>query len=246
MVTFKTESRGFDTSRDLAVRRPSAYTPFTQGLWPLRRPCATTKLAFFVPQLCLLWPTNGVHWVITVANTVPPFSDHGNPWATMVLRPLCLLCATCCATQHFEGSRNVQGSCCSSYTATGLSGFWRPLNVLIIFWSLKGGTKVAALCKVSFSKQRPRINAQWCRRPHTGSHKCTTSCEHKGHKGRLRIGDNHSIISGSSCLEIRSIDAEKYAGCKIDKNRIDHILKSAERKYCQVRLCEYKSNLKRN
>ena len=56
--------------------------------------------AFLVPPLCLLWTTNGVHWAITVATTVPPFSDHGNTWVTMamVLPSLCLLCATCCAT----------------------------------------------------------------------------------------------------------------------------------------------------
>ena len=56
--------------------------------------------AFLVPPLCLLWTTNDVHWAITVATTVPPFSDHGNTWATMamVLPSLCLLCATCCAT----------------------------------------------------------------------------------------------------------------------------------------------------
>ena len=56
--------------------------------------------AFLVPPLCLLWPTNSIHWAITVATTVPPFGDHGNAWATlaMVLPPLCLLCATCCAT----------------------------------------------------------------------------------------------------------------------------------------------------
>ena len=50
--------------------------------------------------LCLLWPTNSVHWAITVATTMLPFGDLGNPWATMamVLPPLCLLCTTCCAT----------------------------------------------------------------------------------------------------------------------------------------------------
>ena len=31
-----------------------------------------------------------------------------------------------------------------------ISKFGRPLSVLIIFWSLKGGTKVAALCKGGF------------------------------------------------------------------------------------------------
>ena len=56
--------------------------------------------AFLVPPLCLLWPTNGVHWAITEAPTVPPFSDHGNTWATMAmfLPSLCLLWATWCAT----------------------------------------------------------------------------------------------------------------------------------------------------
>ena len=56
--------------------------------------------AFLVPPLCLLWPTNGIHWAITVATTEPPFSHHGNTWATMAmdLPSLCLLCATCCAT----------------------------------------------------------------------------------------------------------------------------------------------------
>ena len=88
--------------------------------------------AFLVPPLCLLWTTNGVHWAITVATTVPPFSDHGNTWATMamVLPSLCLLCATCCATTT---ALVVQGSCCSSYTETELSGFRRPLSVLTIF-----------------------------------------------------------------------------------------------------------------
>ena len=50
-----------------------------------------------------------------------------------------------CQYSSFGGSRNAQGSCCSSYTETELSGFGRPLSV--IFWSFKGGMKVAALCK---------------------------------------------------------------------------------------------------
>ena len=56
--------------------------------------------AFLVPPLCLLWPTSSVHWEIIVVTTVPPFGDHGNPWATleMVLPPLCILWATCYAT----------------------------------------------------------------------------------------------------------------------------------------------------
>ena len=56
--------------------------------------------ACLVPPLCFLWPTNSVHRATTVATTVPPFGDQGNPWVVlaMVLPPLCLLCATCCAT----------------------------------------------------------------------------------------------------------------------------------------------------
>ena len=45
MEKSKPESRGFETSRDLAIRRPSVNTPFTQGLRPLCLPCATTKLS---------------------------------------------------------------------------------------------------------------------------------------------------------------------------------------------------------
>ena len=98
--------------------------------------------AFLVSPLCLLWPTNGVHWAITVVTTLPAFSDHGNTWATMamVLPSFCLLCATCCATtaalegrHKGRGTRKAQGSRCSSYTETELSGFRRPLSVLTIF-----------------------------------------------------------------------------------------------------------------
>ena len=56
--------------------------------------------ASLVRPLCLLWPTNSVHWAMTVATTVPPFGDHGNPWASIatILPPSCLLWATCCAS----------------------------------------------------------------------------------------------------------------------------------------------------
>ena len=69
------------------------------------RPVKNANIVYqFERHVCLpcttIVPTNGVHWAITVATTVPPFSDHGNTWATMamVLPSLCLLCATCCAT----------------------------------------------------------------------------------------------------------------------------------------------------
>ena len=65
-------------------------------------PCTT-----IVPPLadpCVLW-------AIILATTVPPFGDHGNSWATMamVLPPLCLLCATCCATVKFWSFKESTG-----------------------------------------------------------------------------------------------------------------------------------------
>ena len=111
--------------------------------------------AFLVPPLCLLWPTNSVHWAITVASTVPPFGDHGNPSATlaMVLPPLCLLCVTCCATtadlvvqwRHKGRAAAVT----QKQNFLGLGDHWASWP---FFWSLKGGTKVAALCKGGLNK----------------------------------------------------------------------------------------------
>ena len=108
---------------------------------------------FLVPPLCLLWPTNSVHCAFTVAPIVPPFGDHGNPWATLaiVLWPLCLLCATCCS---ITADLVVQGRHTGRAAAvTQKQNFWfgRPLSFLTIFWSLKGGTMVASLCKGGFN-----------------------------------------------------------------------------------------------
>ena len=76
-------------------------------------------------------PLCNVHWAIIVATTVPPFGDHGNPWATMAmdLPPICLFCTTCCVTKTVLV---VQGT------------HWS------IFWWIKGGTKVSTLCKGGF------------------------------------------------------------------------------------------------
>ena len=54
-------------------------------------PCTT-----IVPPLADQWRPLSDH----CGDHVPPFSDHGNTWATMamVLPSLCLLCATYCAT----------------------------------------------------------------------------------------------------------------------------------------------------
>ena len=86
-------------------------------VWPVKNAYCCENCVFLQPPLCLLWPTNSVHWAITVATAVPLFSDHGNPWATlaMVLPPFCLLCATCWATTAaLVVSRKAQGSCCSN------------------------------------------------------------------------------------------------------------------------------------
>ena len=112
--------------------------------------------AFLVPPLCLLWPTNSVHWAITVATTVPPFGDHGNPSATlpMVLPPLCLLCATCCATTAalvVQGRHKGRAAAVTQkQNFLGLGNRWVSWP---FFWSLKGGTKVAALCKGGLTEQ---------------------------------------------------------------------------------------------
>ena len=118
------------------------------GHWSPRKKCVLLwtlcinlgdASAFLLPPLCRFWLTNSFHWAITEATTVSPLGAHANHWATltMVLPQLCL---------HWK----AQGSSYSSYTETELSGFRRPLRVLTIFWSVKGGTEVAALCKGGF------------------------------------------------------------------------------------------------
>ena len=63
-------------------------------------------------------PTNGVHWAITV--TLEP------PWQWFRLHSASF-------ARPVVPSRKAQGSCCSSYTETELSGLGRPLSVLTIF-----------------------------------------------------------------------------------------------------------------
>ena len=148
-------------------------TPFTQGLRPLCLPCATTKLT--------RWPLmaerrqngcrgrsrvahrtfrhrHGLHEVLSMFKTVAQMSQrrsvahrslkggrrkaHTLPWSLN----------GCTVVGHWSPhSGKAQGSYCSSYTESELSGFGGPLSVLTIFWSLKGGTKVTALCKGGFS-----------------------------------------------------------------------------------------------
>ena len=82
-------------------------------------------LTMILPPLYHIWASFGWPIVITVATTVPPFGELCISWATMamVLPPLCLLCTTCCVTTVvFCGSRNAQGSCCSSYSEGSFLG----------------------------------------------------------------------------------------------------------------------------
>ena len=114
--------------------------------------------AFLVPPLCLLWPTDSVHWAIAVATTVSPFGDHGSPSATlaMVLPPLCLLCATYCAITAdlvVQGRHKGRAAAVTQkQNFLGLGDHWASWP---FFWSLKGGTKVAALCKGGWPSTQP-------------------------------------------------------------------------------------------
>ena len=104
-------------------------------------PCTT-----IVPPLADQWRPLGDHCGNHCASIRRPrqhLSHHVNGSA-FTLPPLRDLL---CHYSSFGRSRKAQGSCCSSYTETELSGSRRPLSVLTILWSHKGGTKVAALCK---------------------------------------------------------------------------------------------------
>ena len=82
-----------------------------------------------------------------------PFGDHDNPWATMimVLPPLCLLCTTYCATTAVlvvQGTHKGRAAAVTQkQNFLGLVDHWASWW---IFWSLNGGTNVAALCKGRF------------------------------------------------------------------------------------------------
>ena len=94
-----------------------------------------------------------------------PLSDHCGDHCASIRRPrqtlshlgsgsasiMPPLCDLPCHYSTFGRSMKAQRSCCSSYTETELSRLGRPLSFLTIFWSLKGGTKVTALCKRGFT-----------------------------------------------------------------------------------------------
>ena len=97
-------------------------------------PCTT-----IVPPLADQWRPLSDHCGDHCASIQRPrqhLSHHGNVSAFTLpsLRDLLYHYSS------FGRSRKAQGSCCSSYTETKLSGFRRPLSVLTIFY---GRTKVA-------------------------------------------------------------------------------------------------------
>ena len=98
-------------------------------------------------------PLCNVHWAIIVATTVPPFGDHGNPWATMAmdLPPICLFCTTCCVTKTVlvvQGTHTVRAAAVTQKEY--FLGLGDHLASWSIFWWIKGGTKVSTLCKGGF------------------------------------------------------------------------------------------------
>ena len=88
-------------------------------------PCTTS-----VPPLADQWRPFGDHCGDHYASIQRPrqhLSHHGNGSAFTLPSLRDLLCSS------FGRSRKAQGSCCSSYTETELSGLRRPLSVLTIF-----------------------------------------------------------------------------------------------------------------
>ena len=91
-------------------------------------PCTT-----IVPPLADQWRPLSDHCGDRCASIQRPLQHlshhHGNGSAFT----LPSLCDLLCHYSSFGRSRKAQGSCCSSYTETELSGFRRPLSVLTIF-----------------------------------------------------------------------------------------------------------------
>ena len=147
--------------RRMDARWSAIGRPVNKGilLWTLCIDLSDAS-AFLVPPLCLLCPTSSVHWEITVATTVPPFGNHSNPWATlaMVLPPFCLLCVTCYATTTalvVQGRH--KGRAAAVTQKRNFLSFGDHRASWPFFWSLKGGTKVADLCKGSLTDTRASV-----------------------------------------------------------------------------------------
>ena len=82
---------------------------------------------------CLLWATSSVHWRMIVTTTVPPFGDHGKPWA--IPSPACVLLALPPQPVYKQGeiSREAKRSPEQLHRNTIL---WDqgPLSVVVIFF----------------------------------------------------------------------------------------------------------------
>ena len=109
--------------------------------------------ASLVPPFCHLCASSSVHWRMAVTTIVPPFSVHGNPWATtaIVLPSLCLLYTTCCASPSclwtkgsFKGVTKIARAVAQKQDHLDFVDHGEPWSYL---GSLKGGTKVLALYK---------------------------------------------------------------------------------------------------
>ena len=108
------------------------------------RPVKNANIVYqFERQVCLPCATI----VLPLADQWRPLSDHCGDHCASIQRPrrhlshhgngsaftLPSLRDLLCHYSSFGRSRKAQGSCCSSYTETELSGFRRPLRVLTIF-----------------------------------------------------------------------------------------------------------------
>ena len=96
------------------------------------RPVKNANIVYqFERHVCL--PCTTI--VPPLADQWRPLSDHCGDHCASIQRPRQHLShrGNASAFTIFGGSRKAQGSCCSSYTETELSGFRRSLSVLTIF-----------------------------------------------------------------------------------------------------------------
>ena len=98
---------------------------------PVKKHTVINIVCQFERCCCLPWPNSGVHYAIIGATTVPPFGNHGNPWATMemILPLLCLLYAT---TAILVGRRRHKGRAVAANTQKVFE-IVRPMSVLTFF-----------------------------------------------------------------------------------------------------------------
>ena len=107
---------------------PSKKCKHCVSIWATRLPSLYHHCASFCRPMASiersLWRPLCLH-----SATTAHLSHHGNGSAFTLPSLRDLLCHY----SSFGRSRKAQGSCCSSYTETEISGFRRPLSVLTIF-----------------------------------------------------------------------------------------------------------------